>query len=388
MGKRDRGAVAELVYGVLRQRRMLEEFVRDIEGEDLTQRSVAAYLCQYCGWGGRVLEERGFARSGTAISTRFRQLDRNALPFALRYSFPDWLAKRMLNQYGEQEAVALAVSLNTPATLDVRVNTLKGTRDELMARFAQEGVVLEPTPFSPWGLRRHDRAPLFKYADFRAGWFEVQDEASQLVSMLLEVKNRETVVDFCAGAGGKTLHIASLMQNTGSVYAVDVSERRLEKLKPRLRRAGLDNVRVMAIYDEADEALNPLKEQAHRVLVDAPCTGTGTLRRNPDIKWRPIDLEKLLLQQASILSAAAQLVRPGGRLVYATCSIVDDENEGIVAAFLAQSPEFSRLDAQAILERQGVKIDQSGTPLGAIQLRPDRHATDGFFAAVLQRRAT
>lgn len=385
MGKRDRGAVAELVYGVLRHRRFLEDIVRDVEGEDLTQRSVAAYLCQYGGWGGRVLEERGFARSGSVISARLRQLDRNALSFGSRYSFPEWLAKRMLSQYGEEEAAALAASLNVPATLDIRVNPLKGTRDELIARFAQEGVALEPTPFSPWGLRRHDRAPLFKYADFRAGWFEVQDEASQLVSMLLEVKNRETVIDFCAGAGGKTLHIASLMRNTGSVYAIDISERRLEKLKPRLRRAGLDNVRVLAIHDETDEALVPLREQAHRVLVDAPCTGTGTLRRNPDIKWRPIDFEKLVMQQASILSSAAHLVRPGGRLVYATCSIVDEENEGVVGTFLTHAPEFSRVDTYEILERQGVKIDQAATPMGAIQLRPDRHATDGFFAAVLQR---
>lgn len=388
MGKKDRGAVAELVYGVLRQRRLLEEVVRDVDGDDLTQRIAAAYLCQFNGLSGRILEERGFAREGSAISTRLRTLDRARLPFALRYSLPDWLSDRMLQQYGEDDAAVLASALNVPATLDIRVNSVKGTREQLMAQLAQAGVVMSATPWSPWGLRRTDRAALFKQDSFRDGWFEVQDEASQLVSMLMEVRRRETVVDFCAGAGGKTLHLAALMENTGSVYAVDVAARRLEKLKPRLRRAGLDNVRMMSIESETDPVLSPLKGQVHRVLVDAPCSGTGTLRRNPDIKWRAIDFTALSAQQQSILNAAAELVRPGGRLVYATCSILDEENETVVAQFLARSPQFTGLNASDVLARQGIALEHAVTAQGWLQLRPDRHATDGFFAAVLQRHAS
>jgi 16S rRNA (cytosine967-C5)-methyltransferase len=213
--------------------------------------------------------------------------------------------------------------------------------------------------------------------------FEIQDEGSQLLSLLVEPRRGETVVDFCAGAGGKTLHLGALMANTGSLYAFDTSVKRLERLKPRLKRSGLQNVRTVAIAHERDERVQRLTGKADRVLVDAPCSGTGTLRRNPDIKWRALDLAALAAEQKKILAAAATLVKPGGRLVYATCSLLKEENEDVVAGFLATHSEFERLPVTGILERRHIALAQEGIDL---RLTPHRHGTDGFFAAVLERR--
>jgi 16S rRNA (cytosine967-C5)-methyltransferase len=212
---------------------------------------------------------------------------------------------------------------------------------------------------------------------------EVQDEGSQLLSMLLEPKRGEMVMDFCAGAGGKTLHLAALMANTGSLYAMDVSTRRLERLKPRLKRAGVHNVRSVAIASERDPRVQRLQGKFDRVLVDAPCSGTGTLRRNPDIKWRPINLDTLVAQQRAILAAAATLLKPGGRLVYATCSLLREENDEVVEKFLDANSDYSLLPASEIVTRRQVPLTMDNN---ALRLLPHRHHTDGFFAAVLERR--
>jgi 16S rRNA (cytosine967-C5)-methyltransferase len=204
-----------------------------------------------------------------------------------------------------------------------------------------------------------------------------------LLSLLLEPRRNEMVVDFCAGAGGKTLHLGALMANTGSLYAFDTSAKRLERLKPRLRRSGLQNVRTVAIAHEHDERVQRLAGKADRVLVDAPCSGTGTLRRNPDIKWRALDLVTLAVEQRKILAAAATLVKPGGRLVYATCSLLREENDDVVAEFLAAQPGFGRLPVAVILERRHIALAQEGDDL---RLAPHRHGTDGFYAAVMERR--
>jgi 16S rRNA (cytosine967-C5)-methyltransferase len=211
----------------------------------------------------------------------------------------------------------------------------------------------------------------------------VQDEGSQLLSLLLEPKRQEMVVDFCAGAGGKALHLAALMANTGSVYAFDVSARRLERLKPRLARAGVDNVRRVVIRDERDDRVQRLAGKIDRVLVDAPCSGTGTLRRNPDIKWRALDVQKLAAVQCAILASASTLLKPGGRLVYATCSLLREENEDVVAGFLATHPDFVIVPAAEVLARRHVALIPDSEFL---RLLPHRHRTDGFFAAVLERR--
>jgi 16S rRNA (cytosine967-C5)-methyltransferase len=323
-----------------------------------------------------------------ALVTQVRTADRSSFSFAVRANLPDWLAERLLAQFGEEETQKLADALNQPATLDLRINPHKATREQVMARLAEEGFPVEPMRYSPLGVRRSDRAPLFTLASFKEGWFEVQDEGSQLISMLVAPHKREQVIDFCAGAGGKTLHLAALMENSGAVFAFDISERRLDNLRPRLARAGVDNVRAQLIRDEHDKGLKKFLERADRVLVDAPCSGTGTVRRNPDIKWRPIDLKVLRTTQLSILESAARLVKPGGRLVYATCSLLKEENDDIVSAFLATHSEFVMIPASEVLAAQGVTIENGFTAEGAMRLLPHRHGTDGFFAAVLERKSS
>ena len=402
MGVRDRGFVAETVYGCLRRRRFLEY----VAGEDASpQMLVHVYLLATQGWSARALTETGLAQeSANALATRVRTLDKNTLPLDVRTDFPDWLLERLLTQLNESETVALADALNQPATLDLRVNTLKADRNRVAQRLAEEGFPVEPTPYSPLGLRRRERTPLFNTPSFKEGLFEIQDEGSQLACLLLEARRREMVVDFCAGAGGKTLQIGALMANTGTLYAFDVSQKRLDGLKPRLKRAGLDIVRMITIAHERDTRVQRLAGKIDRVLVDAPCTGTGTLRRNPDIKWRPVDdaqgcasaaggrrpgaaLADINALQQRILSAAAQMVKPGGRLVYVTCSLLKEENDDIVNAFLSQHPHFHSLPAAQILARQHIPEGLASTGEHALRLYPHRHGTDGFYAMALERDA-
>jgi 16S rRNA (cytosine967-C5)-methyltransferase len=379
MGVRDRGTVAECVYGCLREKRLLEHLAGSAAPADI----LAAYWLRQ-GLSGRALAAAGYPEEkARALAARVRTVDERTLPFALRRSLPDWLAERLLAQYGAEQAEALAQALNRPAPVDLRANTLKTDRETLRQRLAAEGFACEPTPYSPFGLRREERTPLFRTRAFREGLFEVQDEGSQLVSLLLEPRRHEMIADFCAGAGGKTLALAALAANTSTVYAFDVSAARLARLKPRLVRAGLDNVRIVALAHERDERLRRLAGKLDRVLVDVPCSGTGTLRRSPDLKWRPIDLAALTAAQARILAAAATLVKPGGRLVYVTCSVLAEENEAIVESFRAAHPEFVLIPAAEILARRHIPLVPEDAYL---RLLPHRHGTDGFFAAVLAYR--
>lgn len=390
MGSKDRGFAAETVYGCLRHKRELEALFEPIHKPDSDEERArwlsASWLLKYGGWSARALTDAGFNSGAVALVERIRARDLFEFPLAVRANFPDWLANDLAAQFGESETLQLAEALNQPAPVDIRVNTLKTNREALQARLAEEGFALTPTPYSPLGLRQATRAPLFTTQAFGAGLYEVQDEGSQLVGLLAAAKPKDKIVDFCAGAGGKTLQLACAMENLGSVQAFDVSRKRLDRFKPRLRRAGVDNVQRRMLRDEHDPVLKPLAEQADVVLVDAPCSGTGTLRRNPDIKWKSIDLDALRGVQCSILEAAARLVKPGGRLVYATCSLLDAENRGITAAFLEAHTDFMVDNASSVLERQGVVIGGAFTPEGALQLLPHRHGTDGFYALVIQRR--
>lgn len=378
LGARDRGAVAELAYSCLRRRRSLEYTSGSVSAPDL----VATYLLTHEGHSARAVGELA-GRDVTGLTTRVRTTPLAAAPWAVRADLPDWLATALCAQWGEDRALALAQALNRPAPVDLRVNPLKADRETVRARLAAEGFASEPTPYSPLGLRRHDRAPLFRTQSFHDGLFEIQDEGSQLLAYLLEPKRQERIVDFCAGAGGKTLHIGALLANTGTVYAFDIAQKRLDKLKPRLIRAGLDNVRVERIASENDARVQRLRGKIDRVLVDAPCSGTGTVRRNPDIKWRSIDLAELAATQGRILHAAAALAKPGGRVVYATCSLVEAENEAVVAQFLATHADFELVPAAEILGRRHIALADAGTML---RLDPVQHGTDAFFAAALQRR--
>jgi 16S rRNA (cytosine967-C5)-methyltransferase len=263
------------------------------------------------------------------------------------------------------------------------VNTIKAERDAVIQRLAADGIVAVLCPYSPLGLRLKTKPYLAKHPAFLDGSIEVQDEGSQLLGFLLQPKRGEMVVDFCAGAGGKTLILGAMMRSTGRLYAFDVSDKRLAKLKPRAARAGLSNVHPACLSGENDTRVKRLQGKADRVLVDAPCSGLGTLRRNPDLKWRqsPQSVDELVVKQAAILAAAAKLLRPGGRLVYATCSILAEENEGIVNAFLATHADFHRMPAQEVLAAQGIAIDCGED----MRLSPQKHGTDAFYAAVLER---
>jgi 16S rRNA (cytosine967-C5)-methyltransferase len=246
-------------------------------------------------------------------------------------------------------------------------------------------VACEPTPYSPLGLRVFKKPALQNLPLFKDGAIEVQDEGSQLLAQIVGAKRGEMVVDFCAGAGGKTLALGALMRNTGRLYAFDVSEKRLAKLKPRLARSGLSNVHPVVIAHENDAKVKRLAGKLDRVLVDAPCSGLGTLRRNPDMKWRQSveTLGEMRAKQGSILASAARLVRPGGRLVYGTCSILEEENDEVIADFLQSHPDFILRPMSEVLAEQKIALDMGDY----LKLLPHLHQTDGFFAAVLERRA-
>jgi 16S rRNA (cytosine967-C5)-methyltransferase len=306
------------------------------------------------------------------------------LPVAVRAEMPDWLVERLRRDWSEADLLALARGLNEPAPLDLRVNTLRADRESAASELAASGVPAAATPYSPVGLRVAGRPSLNRHALFVSGAIEVQDEGSQLLCLVVAPRRGELVVDFCAGAGGKSLMLGALMRSQGRIYAFDVSAARLARLGPRLKRSGLSNLHPAPIRDENDTRVKRLAGKIDRVLVDAPCSGLGTLRRNPDLKWRqsPHSVGELQAKQAAILRSAARLVKPGGRLVYATCSLLREENEDIVEAFLAGQAQFRLLDCSAIMREAGVRLD---TGL-FLRLFPHVHGTDGFFAAALERQ--
>jgi 16S rRNA (cytosine967-C5)-methyltransferase len=299
------------------------------------------------------------------------------------HNLPDWLARPLKEQLGD-EFEALAHSLQQSGTLDLRVNDLNEKRSEVQKELTAAGITCEPTPFSPWGLRLEGKPSLAKVKAFERGAVEVQDEGSQLLALLLDAHRGEMVVDFCAGAGGKTLAIGAAMRNTGRLYAMDTSAHRLDALKPRLARSQLSNVHPAAIAHERDDRVKRLAGKIDRVLVDAPCSGLGTLRRNPDLKWRqkPEGIAEVAATQTAILASAARLLKSGGRLVYATCSVLPQENEDIANAFSAAHPDFVQLPVLDELTRLKVANAETLCSGHFLRLWPHRHGTDGFFAAI------
>lgn len=300
---------------------------------------------------------------------------------------PVWLAERLKAEVGDDSLSALAQALNGPASLDLRVNVLKAKRPAVLKQMAEAGLTAEAMPYSPLGIRLQGKPSLQKLPAYADGAVEVQDEGSQLLCLLLEPKRNELVVDFCAGAGGKTLALGAAMRNTGRLYAFDTSAHRLEGLQPRLKRSGLSNVHPMAIAHEQDDRIKRLAAKADRVLVDAPCSGLGTLRRSPDLKWRQTaqSVADVAALQGRILASAARLVKPGGRLVYATCSLLREENEAVVQAFSASHRGFKPVPAEELLRKAGVEQAQELCSGGNLRLWPHLHGTDGFFAAVWEK---
>ena len=382
LGPRERATMAETVYTVLRKKLLFDHLAPS--GSGPKERRLAIL---------------GFYGPGDFLRSALTDQEKNWLdqcekvqPDDLmerhRHNLPEWLVQPLKDQLGG-EFWPLVESLNLGAGLDLRVNDFKIKRADVQKELAKAGIKAVPTPFSPWGLRIAGKPALNKNEAFLRGEFEVQDEGSQLLAMLVDAKRGEMVVDFCAGAGGKTLAIGASMRSTGRLYAFDTSAHRLDSFKPRMARSGLSNVHPAAIAHERDERVKRLSGKIDRVLVDAPCTGMGTLRRNPDLKWRQNlqSVEEMAVKQTAILQSASRLVKSGGRLVYATCSVLPQENEAIAAAISLGNPDFEPMDVGEVLS--GLKVEDAASlchggdnKLLYLRLWPHRHHTDGFFAAV------
>lgn len=381
LGSKDRAFVAESVYGVLRRMAFLEHIAGG--GRD-PRKLLLAFWLRVQGISLRELEP-GLNRQQQDWAQEIKARSTEGMTPAQQADMPDWLWERLKAQYGDEFALTVARSMHQPASLDLRVNTVKASREEVMARFREESIEVAATPYAPTGLRMAQKLNISRHPLFVDGKIEVQDEGSQLLAMLVAPRRGEMVADFCAGAGGKTLALGALMRNTGRLYAFDVSEKRLSNLSQRLKRSGLSNLHSQLISSEQDPRLKRLHSKFDRVLVDAPCSGLGTLRRNPDLKWRQTeqDILELTAKQTAILERAARLVKAGGRLVYATCSLIEEENERIAAGFLESHPEFVLLPAREVLAQQQVPLDTGDY----LRLFPHLHQTDGFFAAVFEKKA-
>lgn len=395
MGSRDRAAVTERVYDILRLRGALDWWLGE-SGDD-NRRRVLAHLVLVEGQdAGSLAPLFAGLRHGPAplsdVETTLvdrlsgRDLDDPAVPESVRLGCPEWLEGPFAESLGPDWRDDLAALL-VPAPVDLRVNTLATDRDGARAALAAEDIAATPTDLSPWGLRLVQRQPLGRVQAFRDGLVEVQDEGSQLAALFTGARPGELVVDACAGAGGKTLALAAMMANRGRLVAGDVSEPRLRRAAARLKRASVHNAERRQWRRPGDRWIKRHAGKADRVLVDAPCTGTGTWRRNPDQRWRldPGDLAACIGLQRAILEWSAGLVRPGGHLAYVTCSLLRSENEDQMAWFLDQHTQFQAVDGRDLWqEALGAACPEPGPWL---RLRPARDGTDGFFFALLRRRA-
>jgi len=389
LGPRERSLVAECAFDALRRLATLRWMMQT--ADPLRAPHLAALI--------EVARVHGIDSLGPRLLRGDERAVRGALaidlglaPPAVRAEVPMWLFQRVTVQYHDAEQ--LLESLTQAAPLDLRVNTIKADRAAVLAEFrsiarANGALDAVATRYSPDGVRLREKPALTRWPMYKDGRIEVQDEGSQLVARLTAPRRGNMVVDFCAGAGGKTLAIGSLMKSTGRIYAFDVNVKRLAGLGPRLARSGLSNVHPVAIRSAGDVRVKRLTGKIDRVVVDAPCSGSGTLRRNPDLKWRfdESELERLTGVQADVLHASARLVKPGGRLVYATCSVLSVENQDVVAAFLSEHPEFVVVPAAEVLSSQGIQINDAARFAPWLVMLPHLHDTDGFFAAVLEKTA-
>ena len=376
LGSHDRAFVAEAVFGVLRRYRYLSVVVPAANPRTL----VIAWLIKARGMSGAVLEQ--FAKP--ELIDHIRNAKTDDLPLGIAADLPDWVIEKLQLSMSDAELLALGRALQLQAPLDVRVNTIKANRETVLAQLRAEGMAVEATPYSPWGIRFKEHPAINRHPLFVNGSLEVQDEGSQLLALLVGARRGEMVCDFCAGAGGKTLAIGAMMASSGRLYAFDVAEKRLVKMKPRLARSGLSNVMPQLLSSENDTRVKRLAGKLDRVLVDAPCSGLGTIRRNPDLKFRqsPESVAELTQKQTAILRSAARLLKPGGRLVYATCSLLTEENEAVVETVLAEG-QFTLVPVNELLAQSKIDLD-TGTML---KMSPAMHGTDGFFAAVLVKNA-
>lgn len=390
LGSSDRRFIAETLYGMLRHRTRVAWMLTAAGlSEEHRSRSAAYLLLTGGSTPGQLAEATGLPLDAlqklqTCADVRPQAASVSA-SLASVYSFQEWMIDEWCTVWGTAETEALCGVLNTQAPMTIRVNTIKTTREDCRLILQKEGIETDLAELSPYGLHLKRRTNLFQLTAFRDGLFEVQDEGSQLLALLVDPKPGSKIIDACAGAGGKALAMASVMKNRGEIFALDVHSFRLDELRKRIKRSGVDSIRAKVIAE--GETLPALIGAADAVLVDAPCSGTGTIRRNPGMKWSVSRqmIAELQHKQASILALNAAYVRPGGRLVYATCSLMADENHAIAQAFLSAHPEFTLVPPSAVLERYGLAHIAPGE---YFQLLPQRYNTDGFFAAVFQRNRT
>ncbi|MGH6947607.1 MAG: RsmB/NOP family class I SAM-dependent RNA methyltransferase [Kiloniellales bacterium] len=400
IGSKDRHALVSRTFGLLRRKASLDWWLaRTAPGLSAGPRArVLVDLVLEEGWSADRASGSfdGQRHHPSPLSGEERRLLRalqgqhvrdQAQPEWVRLEVPPWLLPRLKAALGVNYRVELA-ALMGEAPLDLRANTLKATRGQVLAALAEAGTEATLTPLSPLGLRVAERKAVADTKAFRDGWFEIQDEGSQVAAAMVDARPGMRVVDFCAGAGGKTLAMAASMGNKGQIVACDVLEGRLTHSVTRLHRAGVHNVTRRPLSSERDPWVKRHKASFDRVLVDAPCSGSGTWRRSPDAKWRmgEGDIAELIALQPAILDSASRLVKPGGRLVYVTCSLLAEENEGQIEEFLAGSADFALVPAETVWPAViGSAYPGSGPML---RLSPAAHGTDGFFIAVLERVPT
>ena len=388
----DRGAILEMLYTLLRHRARLGWWLARQQSRDTPRNRLLAWLALAEGqtpdqikrlFDGAKLAPAALSQPEYALVLGLRgsAMDHADMPQEVRLECPDWAVGPLRQRFGQAFETEMAATL-VPPPLDLRVNPIKSNRETVLRTLKAMGLHAEATKLAPRGIRLRERLSLARLAGLKTGEIEIQDEGSQLVALLVNAKPGDRVVDFCAGAGGKTLAIAAQMQNKGHLIACDINEARLKRCAERLRRAGLHNVETRVLASETDPWVKRHKGSFDHVLIDAPCSGTGTWRRNPDARWRAPDLGLggLVALQARILASAARLVKPGGRLVYATCSVLHEENEEQVAAFLAAHPAFRIVPVQQVAPHLAMVA-----PFDHLSLTPAQHETDGFFAAVLHR---
>lgn len=400
-GGGDRRAVQARVYDTLRRRARLDWWLAR-EGQEIEPGPRAQIVADLvltdktpletieATFSGERYNPKVLSAAERALAERLagQPLNRDDMPEWVRLECPAWLHPRLKALWGDNLALEMT-GLNQPAPLDLRANTLKGPWETAHDMLAAEGIDAQATPLSPWGLRVVGAARIGGTKAFRDGFVEVQDEGSQIVALMTDARPGMTVVDFCAGAGGKTLALAAAMADGGRVKgrltACDVSAARVARMGPRLKRAGANAVRQIVLDSESDKWVTKNERWADRVLVDAPCSGTGTWRRDPLARWRltEADLGQHRERQGRILAAAARLAKPGGRLIYVTCSVLAEENEDQILAFTAAHKNFQPLSIERIW--QETVGGPPPPPGGALRLSPATSGTDGFYVAVLAR---
>lgn len=391
---RERRLIAESLYAMIRMRRRYEYVLQQalpkygsISTPDQRHWQFALALTTVSGESPRdasVIADLGYDGARLLHAVLAHEIEWPSDPLerlAVEQSLPDWFARRLTEEYGDA-APAIAAALNERAPLTLRANSLKGTREELVEKLAHERLEGHPTALSPWAVQLSRRENVFGLDAYKAGLFEVQDEGSQLIALATGARRGQKVIDACAGAGGKTLALAAMMENKGLIVACDLSETRLADVKPRAKLAGAFNLAPLVVPEgpEGDKALKQWANRADAVLIDAPCSGTGAWRRNPDARWRTSeeDAAKYSAIQRTILDRYSATVKPGGLLVYATCSLLRDENDDVADAFAASHPEFTAVPLE---ELPAAALDS----LGRLRVRPDTHGTDGFFAVGFRR---